>query len=370
MKGVFGRKQLLELVADGRLCPHATYCESHVEPASVDLTAVEEIYEVKRLLQPEQQSKECIRTLIPAMDPKPVALGDVLEVGKTYLAKASLDVNFPPGVYGYLNAKSSSGRNFLFVRSLSDGIHMFDSVDKRREGYSGEVWLVIMPLVFPVYLTNKERYNQLRVFNGDTRFSQSDLDELLLKRDLLFRRNQEPYKQGELSLFTHDGSVLSTLYAKKGEIIGYVAKRGAPPIDLSRRNIDPKDYFEPVYAEDGRINGSDKTVSFVRIEGGRYYLLSTNEMIRIPTTHCAELVALDPRLGFFFSHFAGFFDPGFFGTATLEVFAPHDVVLRHKQPVARFVFEKVMEETASYAETGNYFGQVSTKLPKQFLPWA
>ncbi len=370
MKGVFGKNELLKLVANRRLCPNASYNESHMSPASVDLTITGEVYEVERLLQPEQQSKERIRTLINAMGCKPVSVGSVLEVGHTYLGKASMDVNFPPGVYGYLNAKSSSGRNFLFVRSLADGIHMFDSADRRHDGYSGEVWLVIMPLAFPVILTREERYNQLRVFNADTRFSQGDLDALLLKQDLLFRRGGEPYKQGELSLFTHDGSVLSTLYAKPGEIIGYVAKRGVKPLDLTLRNLDPKEYFEPVYAEVVQSTGSDKIVSFVRIEGGRYYLLSTNEMIKIPTTHSAELVALDTRLGFFFSHFAGFFDPGFFGTATLEVFAPHDVMLRHKQPVARFVFEELISETVSYKEQGNYHGQVATQLPKQFRPWS
>ena len=96
------------------------------------------------------------------------------------------------------------------------------------------------------------------------------------------------------------------------------------------------------------------------------YLLSTHEMFKVPVHLCAELRALDPRLGLFFSHFAGFFDSGFFGTATLEVLAPFDMVLRHGDPVARFELEHLRSETVSYANAGTYQKQVFTQLPKQF----
>ena len=92
-------------------------------------------------------------------------------------------------------------------------------------------------------------------------------------------------------------------------------------------------------------------------------------MLKIPESNTAELTALDPRLGFFFTHFAGFFDPGFFGTATLEVFAPQNEYLRHKKPLARFEFELMKSETVSYAVAGNYSGQIETQLPKQFNAW-
>ena len=127
------------------------------------------------------------------------------------------------------------------------------------------------------------------------------------------------------------------------------------------------DYFEPVFAEEAIPGNPDS--GFIRLKAWEYYLLSTNEMLKVPNNLCAELKALDPRLGLFFSHFAGFFDPGFFGTATLEVLAPHDMVLRHKDPVARFVFERMRSETISYGEKGNYQGQIETRLPKQFAPW-
>jgi deoxycytidine triphosphate deaminase len=364
--GVFNQNSLKDIVANGRIKTLSGFQEKHIGPASIDITTTGEGYRVSRLLTPSQLTNETVRGLLPQMGTSRIDIGDVMEVGCTYVVKASIDINFPPGVYGYLNAKSSSGRNFLFVRSLADGIHMFDSVDQRDRGYSGELWLVIQPLAYPIIFTDKECYNQLRVFNGDTRFKQEDLDKMLLAKDILFKRNQEAYLQGELSLFTHDGSVLCTLYAVPDTHVGYKAKNTAKPLDLSLRGINPHDYFDSVYAErfgDGKDDG------VVCVESRKYYLLPTNEMIKIPTTNTAELVALDPRLGFFFTHFAGFFDPGFFGTATLEVFAPQDEFLRHKKPLARFEFEHMQSETTSYAVAGNYSLQVETQLPKQFSAW-
>ena len=364
--GVFNQDGLRELVENKRIKPLSGFVSDHVGPASVDLTSTGEAYRVNRLLPPSQLTNESIRSLFPQMGASRIDVGSVMEVGSTYLVKASLDINFPPGVYGYLNAKSSSGRNFLFVRSLADGIHMFDSVDRRDRGYSGELWLVIQPLAYPVIFTLEESYSQLRVFNGDTRFKQADLDKLLLKEDLLFRRSKEPYQQGELSLFTHDGSVLCTLHAPPDKLVGYKAKNTAKPLDLSARGLDPHDYFDAVYAE--RF-GPGKYDSGVYSEAGKYYLLATNEMIKIPTLHAAELMAVDTRLGFVFTHFAGFFDPGFFGTATLEVFAPQGEFLRHKKPLARFAFETLHNVTVSYARKGNYQEQIETQLPKQFKYW-
>ncbi|MEN9552062.1 MAG: hypothetical protein RI935_439 [Candidatus Parcubacteria bacterium] len=365
--GVFSQTDLKNLVLNKRIKPLAGFSENHIGPASVDLTTTGEAYRVNRLLSPSELENETIRNLLPKMGASRINLGDVMEVGSTYLAKASVDINFSPGMYGYLNAKSSSGRNFLFVRSLADGVHMFDSVDVRHRGYTGELWLVLQPLAYPIVFTNKECYNQLRVFDGDTRFTPRDLEEVLQNNDLLYRRqNQEAYNQEYLPLFTHNGSVLCTLCAEPETHVGYKARNTAKPLNLADRDLNPRDYFEEVHAD--RFGGGEAD-GVVCIEKGRYYLLSTNEMLKIPDGHTAELKALDTRLGFFFTHFAGFFDPGFFGTATLEVFAPQNEFLRHKKPLARFEYETMRSKTVSYAALGNYSGQTKTQLPKQFTSW-
>ncbi len=367
--GVFSKTDLQELIKAGRIIPGKTFLPEHIGEASIDVTVTDEVYSIDRVLQPNQKANESVRDLLHMMGAKPLAIGGVLHVGRSYLAKASIELNLSPGMYGFFNAKSTSGRLFVFVRTLADRIFMFDSADRRHEGCSGEVWLVIEPLAFPIILNSKECFNQLRIFDADTRFKDADLKQLLQTEDLLYRREtQEAYPQESLSLFTHDGSVLSTLFAKGTEHIGYKTRLGGvEAIDLSDRSLDPHKYFEPVFAE--QLESGNTASWGVNIEAQRYFLLCTNEMFKVPTTCSSELVALDRRLGDVFTHFAGYFDPGFFGTGTLEVFSPRTVFLRHKQPLARFVLERMRSETPSYATRGNYAGQIATRLPKQFREW-
>lgn len=366
--GVFSQTDLKGLVSSGRIKTLPGFKEEHVGCASVDLAPTGEAYRVDRLFFPSGRRKETVRELLPYMGARGITFGEVMEVGREHLVKATVDANFSPGIYGYLNAKSTSGRNFLLVRGIADHVEGFDTLDRRHEGYSAEVWLAIQPLAYPIILGESECLNQLRVFNGDTRLNNDGFAELLLTKDLLHTRgNMLPYQQGKLSLFSNDGSMFCTLFALGKELVGYKTKRTRKPLDLSSRNNDPHEYFEPVYAEE-LIPGDPKS-GCVRLNAGDHFLFSTNEMLKIPENHCAELRALDPRLGLFFSHFAGFFDPGFFGTATLEVLAPHDMVLRHRQAIARFVFEKMKSETVSYKSAGNYQGQIATQLPKQFSAW-
>lgn len=356
--GVYTRSDLHKAVEVGRLKALSGFKKGHVDVASIDLGANgDEMYQVTNLIRPRSQEKETVRGILPFMGARRVSFGDELVPGREYLFRATLEVNFSPGMYGYLNAKSTSGRNFLLVRTIADEHGWFDTVDKRLQGFSGEIWIAVQPLAHGIYLTEGDCYNQLRIFDGDTRFGNEDLKHLLANRDLLFRRDKTPYKQGELSLFSNDGSVFCTLYAKAEKLVGFRLKKAKTSICLTDRGLDPEEFFEPLYAD-------SKECIFLR--AGEMYLLSTNEMLNVPKDLCAELRALDPRLGLFFSHFAGFVDPGFFGTITLEVLAPFDMVLRHKDPVARLEFEQLKGETDSYEKAGAYHGQIVTQLPKQF----
>ena len=361
--GVYSSNDLQQAVDAGRIKTLPGFQTKHIGPASVDLTVTgEEMYHIERLFRPMSQRNETVRDVLDIMRPRPIKIGDELYPGHEYLMKATVDANYPPGMYAYKNAKSTSGRNFMLVRTVTDKHGWFDTIDKRNQGFTGEVWLSIQPLGHGMILTQDECYNQMRVFDGDTRFKNDDLKRLIATEDLLFRRDGTPYSQGELSLFSNDGSLFCTLHAPGKKLVGFKLKRSKKMLDLSARNIDPTDFFEPLFAEEA-IPG-DPESGFVFLRAGDMYLLSTHEMFKVPGHLCAELRALDPRLGLFFSHFAGFFDPRFFGTATLEVLAPFDMVLRHGDPVARFELEHLRSATIPYQ--GNYQAQVLTQLPKQF----
>ena len=365
--GAYTREDLFSLINKGRIKTLSSFKDSHVSVASIDVTVEDEAYEIEKVLKPLSQKKEKIRDILNLMNPKPFKIGDTMYPGKSYIAKASLDLDFTPGLYMYGNAKSSSGRNFLLVRMLADEVGMFDGVDMRSRGYTGELWMVFEPLVYPIILTKDETYLQIRVLNKDTRMNKDDLDQFLIENNLLYRRqNLEPYSQDNLSLLTYNGSILTTIYAPANQLVGYRVKENIlDAVDLTKRDIDGEKYFEKVYAKElfsGSVDG------YIELKQNQKYLLCTNEVLKIPTNICSELKALDPRLGLFFSHFAGFFDPGFFGTGTLEVIPMHDMVMRAKDPVARFEFEYLREDTDAYGvgTAANYQGQIDTKLPKQF----
>lgn len=363
--GAFSQFDLNDLVSNGRIKTLNGFQNKHIGPASVDITVADgEAYRVEHIVRPSGKRREKLRDLFGVLGARKIELGTVLVPGEKYIAKATINTNFPPGIYAYANAKSTSGRNMCLCRTLADEVEGYDTLDRRLEGWSGEVWLTIEPLVFPIVLTDKECYSQVRVFDGDTRFTESDLKSELLRKDLLYRQDGSMYNQGELSLSSGDGTVFTTLYAKAGKLVGFRAKGTRKPLNLESRGLDPREYFEPVYAE---TDPSDPDGGLITLEPGWYYLLSTNEMLDVPEHLCAELVMLHARFGLFFSHFAGFFDPGFKGVPTLEVTCLIRTTMRHREAVGCFRYERMRSETVSYASVGNYSGQQRTTLPKQFI---
>ncbi len=362
--GVFSQNDLRDLISAGHLKTTYGFDKKHVGPASIDVTvARNEAYRLEWFGPPSGKRGEKVRDLLPSFGAKPINMGHILVPGETYIALASISVNLPKGIYGYGNAKSTSGRNMCLSRTVADGIEGYDSLDNRTDAWSGEVWLVIEPMVFPIILTDQECYSQIRFFDGDSRFSEIDLKKQLQKKPLLLRQDGTQYAEGELSIKSNDGSVFTTLYAKAGKLVGFHVKRTRKPLDLTARGLNPHEYFEPVYAQE---DPSDPDGGRITLEPGEFYLLSPNEMVDVPVDLCSELAMLDPRAGLFFPHFAGFFDSGFRGVPTLEVMAPLQTTLRHRSIVGRFRYERMRSDTISYELTGNYSGQVRTTLPKQF----
>lgn len=131
----------------------------------------------------------------------------------------------------------------------------------------------------------------------------------------------------------------------------------------------PREYWEPVYREQG-----DRIV----LAPEKFYLLLSEEAVRISPNHAAEMTAYDPTSGELRTHYAGFFDPGFgydpngrfWGSrAALEVRA-HDVpfMIEHGQRVCKLTFENMLEPPSVLYGQGigsNYQNQQDT-LGKHF----
>lgn len=99
----------------------------------------------------------------------------------------------------------------------------------------------------------------------------------------------------------------------------------------------------------------------LRLIPGFLYLLDSREYVSIPTT-CVGWLALKSsmgRKGLEHLH-AGFFDPGFHGTATLEVEvrAPEALTIVKGQKIIQMALAECYEPERDYTKTGRYNGQV------------
>jgi dCTP deaminase len=153
-------------------------------------------------------------------------------------------------------------------------------------------------------------------------------------------------------------------------VIAYRAKRHTNFIDMDKvgfyRAADYWDAIEPT--PEGNL----------LLSPGEFYILASKEKLHIPSDHAAEMVAVDPIMGEFRVHYAGFFDPGFGCTsqdgpgskAVLEV-RTYDIpfFLEDGQTIGRLAFEHLTEApSAEYGDAiaSNYQGQ-RLKLSKHFL---
>ena len=168
-----------------------------------------------------------------------------------------------------------------------------------------------------------------------------------------------------------DGSLLLSVDLRGNEgSIGYHARMGTQKaIEFSRRDYELGDFFEPIRTPPDGV---------LMLRRGDFYILGTCERVRVPTRYAGEIVPMDARAGEFRAHYAGFFDPGFgFGregevegcTAVLEIRAFENLLLRHGQPIAKFIFEQVAElpDLIYGIDLGSHYAfQPGVRLGKQF----
>ncbi|NBD74335.1 hypothetical protein GVX82_04840 [Patescibacteria group bacterium] len=359
--GALPSQKLRELISGGFIFGAD---EAHISPASLDLTLTDEIYEVEGAMQPAQG--ETVRELLASVEHRARSLDEPLWPHVTYLARLSESLALPESVYGFCNPKSSTGRIDLHVRILADGIQRFDTV--APAGYRGELWLLITPRSFPVRVRHGETLTQLRLFNGDTRFSELDLEVAFREYKLLWSgERNEPITYRDVPVSDADGSIILTA-GFSGEVVGYECITEERVLDTGAiKGYDAAEFFAPLTTDAGRLH----------LKKDRFYILTTRERVRIPPTLASEMVPMDERAGDFRSHYAGFIDPGWgwgaigegFGRPyTLEVRPFEDLYIREGQPIAKIRFEHLLEEPDIQYDTraSNYLSQDGPKLGKQF----
>jgi dCTP deaminase len=364
--GVLVDTDLQSLFAQKHLLTQTPLIPGQIQPASLDLRLGKVAYRIQAGFLPGKNRTvtECLPDL--CMTELDLTKPQLFERGAVYLVPLQESLALPPHIEGATSPKSSTGRLDIFVRLLTDNAPTYDTV---APGYAGPLYVEISPLTFPIIIREGDRLNQLRLRQGDVRVSDADLTTLHTQIPLLRQQEVAQMAQGLwISIDLHGNQTNS-----RGEnpVVGYKAKHHTQPIDLARINgYQWSNFWEPI------TRSNSKPLILYPEE---FYIFASSEVICVPPSHAAELVAYDTRVGEIRVHYAGFFDPGFgFNgnaattngtTAVLEVRA-HDVpcVLEHGQPIGRFLYEKLLQNpTSTYgAGIGSNYANQGLKLAKQF----
>ncbi len=330
--GILPMQSLAELVEQGVVRSQTPLDHDQIQPASIDLRLGTRAWRVRASYLPRGRkvSERLPDVVMHEMD---LSKGAVFESGCVYIAELQESLHLPAGISARANPKSSTGRVDVFVRLLSDYGDLFDDV---APGYTGPIYVEIAPQTFSVLARTGTRLNQLRI-----------------------KRGNSP------KLYTADCGVDLT-----GDLVGYRARRHAGVIDLD--NIDghdPRKYWEPLYQNNGQL----------LLDPGEFYILASKGAVEIPVMEAAEMLPIDPSVGEFRVHYAGFFDPGF-GTdeagakgsrGVLEVRCfDTPFLLEDGQTVARLVYEPLTERPVQlYGQSGSHYQGQGLKLSKHFRPW-
>ncbi|MCI5046372.1 MAG: 2'-deoxycytidine 5'-triphosphate deaminase [Aquisalinus sp.] len=359
-EGVFTAAALQMAVETGAIRLTGETSERQIQPASLDLTLGAKAWRVRASFLPGvgRSVSDCVsgRLFMHELD---LGEGAVLERGCVYLVELQERLNLPPDVSAFANPKSSTGRIDVFVRLVTDQGTAFEQVPA---GYDGKLYAEISPKTFSIIVRAGSSLNQLRLKRG----------EILLDDEGLQLRHAETPLVSDTGRIAQGLRLTVQLSGQDGEIIGFRARRHAGLIDVDRIGaLDPADYWEPIFA---------RPDPHLILDPDEFYILASKEWLRIPPDLAAEMVAIDPLVGEFRAHYAGFFDPGFGwdeanaagSRAVLEV-RGHDApfVLEDGQLVARLVYERLCgtpERLYGTDMKSNYQGQ-GLKLSKHFKPW-
>ncbi len=363
--GLFGRRKIKAMAGRRLIQAGRPMEEQQFQPASLDLRLSKEAYRVRASFLPGRA--RTVKDHLMTLNPEPISLagdGAVLEKGIVYIARVAEQLALLPSMSGAANPKSSTGRLDIFTRLIVNRAEAFDEVPL---GYEGELWLEISPRSFSVRVREGSTLSQVR-FRTRNSQQMGRFNFSLGDGELRRRHAQSPLVDGELEV--RDGLVLRVaLCDLPMGVVGYRAIKNSSVIDVDRPSgYAAEDFWEPIHAR------PDKRLV---LDPDEFYILASREKVQIPADLAAEMAPIDPAIGEFRVHYAGFFDPGFgrgadgrpAARAVLEV-RSRDVpfLIEDGQPVGRLVYEQLADATDELYGAGltsNYQHQ-GLKLSKHF----
>jgi len=237
-----------------------------------------------------------------------------------------------------IDSRSTTGRVGCMSHQASNG-DMFD----------GRILIALQPFAFPIeVIPGKTSVSQIIFrFLGTSYMTKDEIkkawgEEIALyeKEDLVSLESRLRTDKLEMTFSTERV---------------YRAKNKVRPIDLTVADqYDQEDFFE-------EIKGNNNFT----LEPYNFYLFGTRETISLGKI-CGELSRENSNVGTgLWSHFAGFFMPGFSGQITLECWTPVKRIISHGDPAGLVTLDQVMT-SQDIKFIGPYQNQKAPRLPKMF----
>ncbi len=361
--GILVHQQIRALIDRGAITSTPAIAPTQIQPSSLDLRLATRGYRVRSGFLPEtvRVADRLEDVTLYTFD---LTDGAVLEKGHCYIVPLLEHIAAPLPYLVRANPKSSTGRLDLFTRLLADRCGRFEQVPP---GYTGPLFLEIVPRSFPVKVRTGLSLCQIRFSSGDPSLSDDELRAEHSRHPLLFDDRGEPIPAGKLRI--DKGLMMGIATRRDRDLqgpIGYVARRYTGIVDMAEDGgHDGEAFFEPI---------AEPRHGHLIVEPEEFYIFASKERIRVPPHLAAEMVAYDVGIGELRTNYAGFFDNGFGGEsgtrAVLEV-RPHDVpfLLEDGQVFFKLEFFRTQERPqVLYGDrqlSSHYQGQ-ALKLSKHF----
>jgi len=339
--------------------------ESYIQPASFDLPMRPNFYSIAA--EPHLGDGQTIgQYFLDNYRQNKLSVDEIegfvtLNPGTLYLFEAACEFNLPPKINGNANPKSSTGRNFIHSKLITENGRSFDTISS---GYNGKLYILVAPRCFPVRWGPKESLVQIRLRNNEQKF--------LSKTELLKLNDKTPLLINSLAIIDSLGLQLHLDLTGQPSIL--VAHKTGRIITLVDRKKHPPHLYFWEKPLDGR--------GISHLEPGDSALAKTLELIRIPNSVCAEMSAVNVRHGDVRWHDAGFIDPGFGLDPTgnnhgaeivceISNIGPSPVQIGTGKEIGCLRFEQLdSQPNKIYGQLNNsYQLQRGIRLAKQFKPW-
>ena len=374
-QGILPYQHIKQLITTGAIHADIPIEDRQIQPASLDLRLGRKAYRLISSFLPELSEITSRLSVLDfyqsdlVMYEMDLTEGAILEKGHVYLVPLLERVTLSKTLRARTNPKSTTGRLDVFTRVVTDLNTGFDEI---RAGFSGPLYLEIVPRSFAIKVKTGYSLNQIRFVRGAAAVSDRSLHALHTREPLLYHNLPTKHALDSRDLRTDRGLFLRI--DLKGDdrtgspIIGYRAKKNSHVIDLSKvGHCGARFLGTPVPPPPGQSS----------LGTGGVYILASKERIRVPAGYAAEMVAFEAACGELRTHYAGFFDPGFgygrgemHGTQVVLEVRPHDVpfLIHDGQTFFKVVYDRMsaLPNQLYGAALGSSYQRQGLTLSKHF----